>query len=333
METTYRYEQASISKRLVNHPHEFEFYQAVRVLKRLIANQPASRLDLKVAPSLVFPDRQVTAITLHNAAELIIWTCETPMLGLIGPMGVLPPHYTEQILNQMRHRETQFRDFFSLFEQRSLELLYQVWQKHRSYVQLEAKPYQDPFTRGLQCLTGTEGLSQQTKAVLPLNSICYFAGIFSRPIRSAEGLRLLLQGYFHVEITVREYIGRWLQVASDQYSHLPDSIESHGKNNRLGQTAALGTRSWECHSQIEIVVGSLSFEQYSSFLPTQAQYQKLRFLAQLYLGFEFSINIRLVLAAAAFQAGRVGEALLGLTAWITEDSVTSNKDDVLLIGD
>ena len=83
-------------------------------------------------------------------------------LGLTGPSGVLPRHYTELLLRLQRDargpERTALRAWLDLFNHRFIALFFRAWEKYRFYVAYERGEYEgrepDPFTRALFSLIG-----------------------------------------------------------------------------------------------------------------------------------------------------------------------------------
>ena len=75
-------------------------------------------------------------------------------MGLTGPSGVLPRHYTELLYKIERDVRTPekhaLRDWFDLFNHRFVSLFYRAWEKYRFYIPFERGDYDgaepDPFT-------------------------------------------------------------------------------------------------------------------------------------------------------------------------------------------
>lgn len=363
--------QDFISKRLLANPERFEFFQAAYLLEQLVSARPGSRVEFKVVPDLVFPSQEIVAVTYHEVAGQPTWSCETTVLGLVGALGVLPPHYTEQVLTQVRYKQTQLRDFISWFEQRSLELLYEVWRKYRIHALVQMPDCQDRFTKILRYLGGTKNITSQQLTVwvgrsridtnhhqhtheinnkrlanannqtqpiklpIPEAVLAYYTGLFNRSVRSVETLKNLLQSYCQVPVAVKELVGSWLTLEPENHSCLPSQAKPKGCSNALGQSAALGARCWSIQSQFEIQLGPLSRKQYEDLLPGQANFQALHYLIKIYLQAEFSIRIRLILAANAFIPGRLGTSntYLGWTAWLSQQEIINHKTDLVVRGD
>src|SRR5690606_8343348 len=118
-------------------PNSFSFFQAVRILQ-------AARPDREGVGRFVDPSREVVRFGAHRgigfpASE--IQTLEADgdrplrmrvnFMGLIGPMGVLPHHYTLLASERSRTKDSAYGEFLDLFHHRLISLFYRAWEKSR----------------------------------------------------------------------------------------------------------------------------------------------------------------------------------------------------------
>ena len=89
-------------------------------------------------------------------AEMIV-----TFLGLTGPSGVLPRHYTELLIERVRDKDYSLRDFLDLFNHRLISLFYRAWEKYRLPIGYERSAARRPGRRarpdrpaGSICLVG-----------------------------------------------------------------------------------------------------------------------------------------------------------------------------------
>src|SRR5438445_9225836 len=101
--------------------------------------------------SLTFP-----ASCIHDvvrAQDDGIATMLVAFMGLTGPSGVLPRHYTELMLERERKRDRAIAEFFDIFNHRAISLFYRAWQKYRVPIADEQASglgaVEDPFTQSL----------------------------------------------------------------------------------------------------------------------------------------------------------------------------------------
>ena len=59
-------------------------------------------------------------------------------MGLTGPLGVLPRHYTDLLLERGRRKDWTLRDFLDIFNHRLISLFYRAWEKYRLPIVYEA---------------------------------------------------------------------------------------------------------------------------------------------------------------------------------------------------
>ncbi len=58
-------------------------------------------------------------------------------LGLFGPSGSLPDHYTSLVIQRLRQHDFALRDFLDLFNHRTISLFYRAWEKYRFTIAYE----------------------------------------------------------------------------------------------------------------------------------------------------------------------------------------------------
>ena len=83
-------------------------------------------------------------------------------MGLTGPSGVLPRHYSELLYKIQRDakglEKHALRDWLDCFNHRLVSLFYRAWEKYRFTIPFERGEYNgpepDPFTNSLYCLIG-----------------------------------------------------------------------------------------------------------------------------------------------------------------------------------
>ncbi|HEX3724748.1 MAG TPA: type VI secretion system baseplate subunit TssG, partial [Pirellulales bacterium] len=104
-------------------PYRFGFFQAVRILDRLLTGRKSVGHDAPPAAevarfhahlSMTFPPSELVDLALpadnDKPADITV-----AFLGLTGPSGALPRFYTELLLERDRAKDPTFRKFLDLF--------------------------------------------------------------------------------------------------------------------------------------------------------------------------------------------------------------------------
>ena len=141
--------------------YRFRFFQAVRLLGRVYpGRQPVGRdasptdeaVRFRSRATLEFPASDIQEISPPqdgSPAQMLV-----NFMGLTGPSGALPQHYTELVLERMRVKDHALRDFLDLFNHRMLSLFYRAWEKYRfllPYERAAAKGHgTDPATMAMR---------------------------------------------------------------------------------------------------------------------------------------------------------------------------------------
>jgi type VI secretion system protein ImpH len=150
--------------------YAFDFFQAVRLLEQLdAARAPVGRAGAPEAEavrfharlSLDFPPSTIYEVK-RPSAELPLPSLTAAFMGMTGPSGVLPRHYTEQLMRLEREakgaEKRALRAWLDLFNHRFISLFHRAWDKYRFFLAFERGEYNrrepDPFTLGLLSLIG-----------------------------------------------------------------------------------------------------------------------------------------------------------------------------------
>ncbi|MCA9068077.1 MAG: type VI secretion system baseplate subunit TssG, partial [Planctomycetaceae bacterium] len=168
---------------LQSHPWSFQFLQVLRRLENENAAYPRlgtslhpadDPVRLRQTPGMEFAPANLTEFRpaeLPRANDLdqhpTTDEFSVRFLGLLGPNGPLPLHFTEYALERERHNEdSTFRAFLDVFHHRMLLLFYRAWASAQPTVQYD-RPDEDHFAIALGSLLGIGLPSQRNLDAFP----------------------------------------------------------------------------------------------------------------------------------------------------------------------
>lgn len=347
----------------------FDFFQAVRLLERLYPNRKAVGREalpeaevvrFRSLASLAFPPSSIYEIEPPNSERPFARIVQT-FLGLTGPSGVLPRHYTQLLLDLGRDVKGPERrslgDFLALFDHRIVSLFYRAWEKYRFIIPYErgeaSRTEPDAFTQALCSLIGlgtphlrsrirvavrTDDPEQPERDLARVENLAllYYAGFLAQRPRNAANLAAMLTDYFEMPAEVKQFQGQWLQLEESDQTCL-------GAHGMLGVNAVAGDRVWDVQAKFRIRLGPLSRRRFEEFLPDRsaAPARKSLFLlaqiVRLYAGPELDFDLQLVLKAAEAPACRIGGegfgSRLGWNTWLLSRPRDADADDAVFAGD
>jgi type VI secretion system protein ImpH len=362
MSTTSRRKSPSIIGQLTHNPAQFQFLQAVRLLQRADhAKQRSVRqkpLEIaQYAPStkefirfntdtrLSFAASEITSIIepkKRKGKELVEqWRLTVAFMGLTGMGGVLPYHYSESILRQLKNKNPSLLEFLELFNHRTISLFYRASTKYKLPVQYEKgkfgvlKNEKDDFTQSLLSIIGM-GTGNTTNRLLTKDeSLLRYSGLLSQSVRTSSGLRRMLGEHFGYPITIEEFQGQWQELLPDMRSRLSGKEYPRGCNANLGNNAKLGSKGWFMQGKIRISIGPLNTKEFDTLAPGSRKLAALKELVRFYVGVEqdFEINIMLKRSdlSKPLTLNKENRPIMGWNTWFANKNIDKAKEETIKI--
>ncbi len=361
MAATGRGQDPALKAALARAPFGFDFFQAVRVLEWTARHDRAALSDdhggngKAEAPTVGAlslasePVRFSGTVDTTFPASAIAGFDQVPVgatgerrtvlttafLGLTGPAGVLPHHYSDQVLRQWRARNRALRAFFDMFNHRLTALFYRSWAKHRLPVQFEQSfpGTPDAVTAIFAAVAGLGTKGVERRLEVPDLSIYYYAGQYGRTPPSAAGLEAVLTDYFGLSVRVEQFRPRWIDLAKTAQSRMPAGPGEPGTYMSLGVDAVAGEKVYDVTGGIRVRLGPMGEAAFRSFQPGGRGLSEAVDLIRLYVGPEFDFDVQCVIFRTDVPSCRVGDHAftprLGWNTWLASDDRPHDAEDAV----
>ncbi len=255
-------DEKPLNQKLFDEPYRFEFFQAVRLLEKIFPQRSSPGHDalpskevarFRSRPSNTFPASQIHEIneTTSEFSDEKKLEVMINFMGMIGPLGVLPTHYTELVMDRVRYRDTSLHAFLDIFTHRAVSLFFRAWEKYRFPIAYERG--NDDFTEYLFDFAGLGTRGLRGKLNLDDESLLPYTGIISQKPHSAGALEQMLSDYYSVPVTVEQFTGQWLSLDTESITRLGAA------NSQLGWNTVVGTKVWDDQSNFRVVFNALKF--------------------------------------------------------------------------
>jgi type VI secretion system protein ImpH len=366
----------ALTRRLFDESYDFDFFQAVRLLQRMepgrarvgLTGPPGNEaVRFRARNSLSFPPSSIHDLQRPTSTHPVP-VMEQAFMGLTGPSGVLPRHYTDLVYKIERDARTPekhaLRDWFDLFNHRMVSLFYRAWEKYRFYVPFErgdhAGEEPDRFTAALLSLVGLglrplrgrlhvrarDGVDEDGEprervlARIEDLVLLHFGGLLGHRPRCAVALETMLGDQFGVPTRIEQFRGQWLKLEPPNRTRLGGALG----NNEVGVSAVAGRRVWDRQSKFRVRLGPMTYAQFVEFLPDRAPVRErktfflLAQLVRLYADPGLDFDVQLVLKAEEVpecqltDGGSIG-ARLGWNTWLLTRPATRDAEDVVISGE
>jgi type VI secretion system protein ImpH len=298
MQAQERLPAAGVIHHLFDHPAQYQFRQALRILLLWLRSQGVSYDDafrhvlrFQNSVSLGFPASEIEALRaeltetagpadVSDEVRPVGWqngpstqdtaSSVTPerialtpaFIGLLGANGSLPFHYSERIAaQQLQTKDKSARAFLDLLSNRMVGLFFETSGKYRLEARIDTHGV-DPLRAMLAQLGGFKGAGAQHHNAAGEDDVeAYFAASYrTRPV-SAFVVADALSDHFGVPVELEQFIG-----CRDVLDRNQQTIMGRA-GPALGQGATLGKRLWRCDLRIRLNIGPLDAAQRDRCLP------------------------------------------------------------------
>jgi len=330
MPTSQRPQPLGVIDRLLDEPHRFGFFQAVRLLERWFVQQEglqpsevlSHRVKFRNSLSMAFPaseiaqfdaiasardandqddkrdhlDADIGSANTRQSSDIERIELTPAFMGLLGIGGTLPAFYTELFAQrELYQKDSAGRAFMDIFLHRAVVLFYQAWRKHRLAIQFEA----DRKNHFLPMLLAVAGVGHPSlrdrlharEGGVSDDTLAFFSGTLQQRPVSASVLQRVLAQHFAIPVKLEQFVGRWFSLPEDNQTRLG------GTDTGLGSGAVVGERIWQRDLRMRLTLGPMPREKFSRFLPGGPGALALRELLTMMTGVTLEYEVRLALRA------------------------------------
>ena len=240
-------------------------------------------------------------------------------LGLLGPNGPLPLHYTELVRERSENfNDRTLADFLDIFHHRYLTHMYRAWAQAQAAAGLD-RAADETFSRYVAQLTGHDPLEIQD-SVLPAHARLAASTHLSREARNPDGLAQTVARFFKVPVQLREFVMHWIRIDDVDQTHLGLPRAS----SMLGIGAIAGEVVADRQNKFRLELGPLGLDQYLRFTPHGKDLPLLVEWVRAFIGFEFVWEVELRVRNANAPPARLGgEGKLGWSTWLGDAAATA----------
>ena len=299
-----------------NFPWETSFVSLMRAMAARMPDIPApgkairpfqEPFRLGQVAQLAFAPREIARIReAEGKLEVDLFS-----LGIWGPQGAMPLHFSEQAYAWSEHQDRTLTNFVNIFHHRALSLFYRAWFISQDTASLDRKS-DERFAFYTGSLAGLDP-KDIADSLLPVHPRLASTSHLIREARNPEGLVGALTYYFDIPVRMEEYVEQWIYLEKNEQSSLGDFSSAV----LLGDDAILGNAIQDKQHKFRLVLGPLSFSQYVLFSPWGKDLPILREWVRNFIGLEYAWDVQLVLAADEMpEATLDGTHQLGYAAWL-----------------
>ena len=233
-------------------------------------------------------------------------------LGLLGPNGPLPLHYTELVRDRTEnYNDSTLADFLDIFHHRYLTHMHRAWAQSQAAAGLD-RADEETFSRYIAQLTGHDPL-EIVDSVLPAHARMAASTHLGREARNPDGLAQTLARFFAVPVQLQEFVMHWIRIDDEDQSHLGKPRTS----SIMGVGAIAGEVVADRQNKFRLVLGPLHLDQYLRFTPQGKDLPLLVEWVRGFVGYEFVWEVELRVRNDSAPPARLQDKeKLGWSTWL-----------------
>lgn len=280
-----------------------------------IATLPSQeRFRLGQMASMAFSPREIAAISQQDDKIKV----QLFGLGIWGAQGAMPLHMTELAYSRYEQHDPTLIDFTDIFHHRALSQFYRAWFLSQDTASLDRKS-DERFSFYVGSLIGLDP-TELVSSPLPVHARLASSAHLIREARNPDGLLGALRYYFEVPVELKEFEPQWIFLDDRDQSALGDDRYAV----LLGDGAILGNTVLDRQHKFKVLMGPLSLSRYMQFSPWGSDMSVLRELIRSFIGFEYTWDVQLILAADQVPQARLdGRHQLGYASWLEREHATA----------
>ncbi len=314
-------------EKIANLNADCDFFAAARLLQIITntrlggdrqADEESIRLTAKASVS--FPPSELATIETRDDGKLEM---EATFLGLTGPSGALPQHYTQLIIDRLRSKDSTLNDFMNVFNHRWLSLFYRAWEKNVFPAAFEtaiAVDNEDDVSDSLWCLIGYGTGNLRNRQDFQEAAMLHYSGHFANSCRTSSSIASVLADWFTVDVEISQFRGQWLRMDEADQSKMGDAPMGMSLNNRLGIDTVVGSRIWNVENRFRVIIAALPYPRFIEFSPQGKKLAELLSIVRAYVGPQFDFDVQVLLDRREVPGTVLGDpsspSQLGWNTWL-----------------
>lgn len=281
------------------------------------------------------PDAELGAAARGDGGQVRV---EAAFMGLTGPAGVMPDHYTELVVARERARDEAFGAFLDLFNHRAISLFYRAWAKYRLPVGFAETrgSLADPVSRALAALAGLTGPGEDPR-------ILGAAGLLARRVRSPDALRRTLAALYGLPVAVIELRPRRIRIDPAERTRIGGRRTgaapgaAAGAYAGLARDAVLGAATIDVAGRFRVTIGPLDRARFDAFFTPGGLHGRIVATIRQVAGATADFDIQLILRRDAVPRAAIGGGggsgtRLGQNGWLLRGAAERDRADAILPG-